>query len=93
MRRRTTPMNLNQRTNEKMRKTHRSVCDKGIQKHTSLYRNGVQMRDGPNRMASDPKEKIMNLGQLSRRDPGSEPHWIEVPVIYDIMSSRGEDSS
>ena len=38
----TTPMNLNQRTNEKGRKTHRSVSHKGIQKCTSLNRNGVQ---------------------------------------------------
>ena len=65
---RTTPMNLNQRTNEKMRKAHRSICDKGIQKHTSLYRNGVQMRDGLDQMARNPKEKIVNLGQLVRDD-------------------------
>ena len=50
----TTPMNLNQGTNEKMRKTHRS---KGIQKCTSLNRNSVQMRDGPNRMARNPKKR------------------------------------
>ena len=35
MRRRTTPMNLNQGTNEKIKKTHRSICDKSIQKCTS----------------------------------------------------------
>ena len=69
MSRRTTPIHLNQRTKKKMRKTHRSICDKGIQKCTSLYRNGVQMRDGPNRMVRNPKEKIVNLGQLIRRDP------------------------
>ena len=51
MSRRITPMNLNQGLNEKMKKTHRSICDKGIQKCTSLDRNGVQVRDGPNRMA------------------------------------------
>ena len=38
---RTTPMNLNQRMYEKMRKTHRSVRDKRIQKCTSLQRNSV----------------------------------------------------
>jgi len=27
------------------------------------------MRDGPNGMARDPKEKIVNLGQLMRHDP------------------------
>ena len=62
MSRRTTPMNLNQRTNEKMRKTHRSVCDKSIQK-------SMQMRDGPNRMARNPEKELMNLGQLMRGDP------------------------
>ena len=66
---RTIPMNLNQGSDEKMRKTHRSVCDKSIQKCTSLKRNSMQMRDGPNRMARNPKEKIMNLGQLVRSDP------------------------
>ena len=66
--RRTTPMNLNQRTNEKMRKTHRSVYGKSIQKCTSLQRNSMQMRDGPKGMARNPKKEIMNLGQLNRRD-------------------------
>ena len=64
----TTPMYLNQRTNEKMRKTHRSVYDKSIQKCTSLQRNSMQVRDRPNGMAKNPKEKIVNLGQLVRGD-------------------------
>ena len=50
----TTPMNLNQGSNEKMRKTHRSIYHKGKQKCTSLDRNGVQMRDGPDGMARNP---------------------------------------
>ena len=66
---RTTLMYLNQRMNEKIRKAHRSISDKRIQKCTSLQRNGVQMRDRPNQMARNPKEKIMNLGQLVRGDP------------------------
>ena len=68
MSKRTTPMNLNQGTNEKIRKTHRSIYDKGIQKCTSLYRNSVQVRDGPDRMTRNPKKEIMNLGQLMRSD-------------------------
>ena len=44
-------------------------------------------------MTSYPKEKIGRLNKLSRRDRGSEPHWIEDPVMYDITSSRGGDSS
>ena len=54
---RTSPMNLNQRMNEKIRKTRRSVSDKGIQKCTTLYRDGVQMRDGPDGMARNPKKR------------------------------------
>ena len=59
---RTTPMNLNQGSNEKMRKTHKSIYDKGIQKCTSFDRNGVQVRDGLDRMARNPEKEIMNLG-------------------------------
>ena len=69
MSKKTTPMNLNQRSNKKKRKTHRIICDKGIQKHTSLYRNGVQVRDGLDRMARNLEKQIMNLGQLMRSDP------------------------
>ena len=53
---RTTPINLNQESNEKSRKTHRSICHKGIQKCTSLDRNGVQMRDGLDKMARNPEK-------------------------------------
>ena len=62
-------MNLNQGSNEKMRKTHRSIYDKGIQKCTSLDRNGVQVRDRLDRMARNLEKQIMNLGQLVRSDP------------------------
>ena len=66
---RTTPMNLNQGSNEKRKKTYRSICPKSIQKCTSLQRNGVQVRDGPDRMARNPEKEILNLGQLIRGDP------------------------
>ena len=68
MSRRTTPMNLNQRLNEKIRKTHRSICDKSIQKCTSLDKNSMQMRDGPDRMARNLEKQIMNPSQLVRGD-------------------------
>ena len=55
--------------NKKMRKAHRSIRNKGIQKRTSLQMNGVQMRDRLNQMTRNPKEKIVNLGQLVRGDP------------------------
>ena len=69
MSRRTTPMNLNQGTNEKIKKTHRSICDKGIQKCTTLDRNSVQVKDGPDRVARNPEKEIINLGQLMRSAP------------------------
>ena len=69
MSRRTTPINLNQGLNEKMRKTHRSICNKGIQKCTSLNRNSVQVRDVLDRMARNPGKQIMNLDQLMKSDP------------------------
>ena len=66
---RTTPMKLNQRMNEKMRKVHWSIRDKGIQKRTTLDRDGVQIRDRPDGTARNPKKEIMSLGQLVRGDP------------------------
>ena len=66
---RTTLMNLNQRMNKKLRKAHRSIRNKGIQKRISLQKNGVQIRDRLNQMTRNPKEKIVNLGQLVRGDP------------------------
>ena len=65
----TAPMNLNQGSNEKSRKTHRSISHKGIQKCTSLNRNGVQMRDRPNKMTRNPEKQIMNLGKLMGDNP------------------------
>ena len=64
--RRITPINLNQRSNEKMRKTHRCIYHKGIQKHTSLDRNSVQVKDGPDGMTRNPEKQIMNLDQFMR---------------------------
>ena len=61
---RVTPMNLNQGSNKKSRKTHRSINHKGIQKCTSLNMNGVHMRDGPNRMTRNQEKQIMNLSEL-----------------------------
>ena len=66
---RNTPMNLNQGSNEKSRKTHRSISHKGIQKCTSLNRNGVQVKDGPDRMTRNPEKQIMNLGKLMKGNP------------------------
>ena len=51
-----------------MRKTNRSTRNKGVQKHTSLTRDGVEMRNRPQRMTRYPKEKIGSLSKLSGRD-------------------------
>ena len=72
---RTTPMNLNQGSNEKSRKTHRSIYHKGIQKCTFLNRNGVQVRDGPGGMTRNLEKQVMNLGKLMRGNP-----WISTPL-------------
>ena len=66
---RRTPINLIHRTKKQMRKIDRSISNKSIQKFTMLQRNGVQMRDRPQRMISYSKEKIMNLNELSSSDP------------------------
>ena len=64
-----TPMNLVQRTKEQVRKTNRRSRNKGVQKHTSVKRDDVEMRNRPQRMTRYPKEKIGSLRKLSRRDP------------------------
>ena len=61
-------MNLNQRSNEKSRKTHKSISHKGIQKCISLNRNDVQVRDRPNRITRNPEEQIIELNKLMRGD-------------------------
>ena len=56
------------RTKKHMRKTNRSTRNKGVQKHTSLNRDGVEMRNRLQRMMRYLKEKIDSLNKLSRRD-------------------------
>ena len=69
MRSRATLRNLVQRTKKQMRKTNRSISNKGIQKCITLQRNDVQVRDRPQGMTSNPKVKIVNLSELSSSDP------------------------
>ena len=63
-----TLMNFVQRTKKQMRKTDRRTRNKSVQKHTSLKRDGVEMRNRPQRMTRYPKEKIGSLSKLNRRD-------------------------
>ena len=64
----TTPMNLNKRANEKSGKTHRRISDESIQERTSLNRNSMDMRNGPNTMIGNPKKQIIKLSKLMRGD-------------------------
>ena len=59
-----TPTNLNKRTNEKSRKTDRSISDESGQECTSLNGNGMYMRNRPNTMTRNPKEQIIELNKL-----------------------------
>ena len=63
-----TPMNFVQRTKKQMRKADRRTRKKSIQKHPSLKRDGVEMRNRLQRMKRYPKEKIGNLSKLNRCD-------------------------
>ena len=69
-----TPMNFVQRMKKQMRKTNRHTRNKSAQKHTSLKRDGVKMRDRPQRMTDYPKEKIGRLSKLSEHElQGHQP--------------------
>ena len=63
-----TPMNFVQRTKKQMRKANKRTRNKSIQKHTSLKRDGMEMRNRPQRITCYPKEKIGSLSKLSRHD-------------------------
>ena len=56
-------------------------------------KDSVQVRDRPNGMARNLKEKIVNLGQLVRGDPRIRTPLDRRTSTNDIMSSRGGDSS
>ena len=84
-----TPMNFVQRMKKQMRKADRRTGNKGIQKHTSLKGDGVEMRNRPQKMTRYLKEKIGCLRKLNRRDLR-----IRIPLdMYDMTSSKGGDSS
>ena len=65
----TTPMNLNKWTNKKCRETNRSISDESVQERTSLNKNGVNMRNGPNTMTGYPKKQVIKLSKLMRGNP------------------------
>ena len=85
-----TPMNFVQRTKKQMRKNDRSISNKSIQKCTLLQRNGVQMRDRPQRMTRYPKEKIGSLTELSKSDSRIRTPSDRSPgdVRHDVVQGR-----
>ena len=88
-----TPMNFVQRTKKQMRKVDRHTRNKSVQKYTSLKKDGVEMRNRSQRMTRYPKEKIGSLGKLSGRDPRIRTLLDRRPVMYDMTTSKGGDSS
>ena len=64
-----TPINFIQRTKNQMGKTNKHNRNKSIQKQTSLKRDGVKMKDRPQRMTCYPKKKISSHRKFSGRDP------------------------
>ena len=59
-----TPMNLNERTNEKSRKNDRSISYESIQEHTSLNGTGMYIRNRSNVVTRNPKEQVIELNKL-----------------------------
>ena len=64
-----TPMNFIQRTKEQVRKTNKRNRHESIEKHTSLQRDGVEMRNGPQGMTRNSKKQICGLRKHRRCDP------------------------
>ena len=69
MRLSTTPMQLYKRTNEKSRKTNRSISDESVQKCTSLNGNSMYLRDRSDAMTRNPKKQIIELNKLMSGNP------------------------
>ena len=69
MRLNATPMNLNKRTNEKSKKTNRSINDESGQECTFLNGNGMYVRNRPNAVTRNPKEQVIELSKLMCGNP------------------------
>ena len=55
------PTHLHNSFNEKGRKTHGTIGDKGVKKETPICRNFMDMRDREDAMTSYPKGDIIKL--------------------------------
>ena len=63
-----TPMSFVQRMKEQVRKTDRRTRHESIEKHTSLQRDGVEMRNRPQEMTRNSKKQICGLKKCRRCD-------------------------
>ena len=85
-----TPMNLVQRTKEQVKKTDKRTRHESIEKHTSLQRDGVEMRNGPQGMTCNSKKQICGLKKGRRRDPRIRTpldRWSS-NVWYDLINRK-----
>ena len=55
-------MDLNIDLNEKRGKTYGTTSKESVQEDTSIYRNGIHMKNRKNVMASNPKHYVVKLG-------------------------------
>ena len=87
----TTPMYLNKRSNEKSRKTHKNVNNKGIQKCTSLNGNSMKMRDRPNGMKRNLEKQIIELSKLMGCDTriSTQTNGSVGGEKHDVIKRRG----
>ena len=88
-----TPMNLVQITKKQMRKADRHTRHKSVQKHTSLQRDGVEMKNRPQRMTRYLKKRQAVSKSAKDVIRGLKPHWIEDPMMYDMTTSNGGAST
>ena len=55
------PMDLNDGLNEKRGKVNGTTSNKSVLEDTPIYRNGMNMRDRKDVMASNPKNHVVKL--------------------------------
>ena len=66
------------------------MSHKSIQKCTSLNRNGVQVRDGPNRMTRNSEKQIVEISKLMSGDTriGTPSNGSTGNVRHDLIKGR-----
>ena len=85
-----TSIHLNNGLNKKGRKTHGPICDKSINKSTSVQRDGVNVRDRKDVMTCYPKEKTVKSVNSLEFIFGLDPQVTDLPQSKDITSMYGK---